>query len=115
MTKRAPSTTSGRRKGPSTAPTVTQDTPLGGYVDLGREDVRDKQGRRIDEAYTERLVEAARKAPGRPSLSRGTSPSVAFRLPPDLRARAAELAAREGKSVSQLAREALEALLARSA
>jgi hypothetical protein len=98
-----------------TAPKVTTSTPLGRIVDLSQETVRDKSGRPIDAAYVEEFVEAARKTPGRPSLAKGTSPSVAFRLPPELRARAAEIAAREGKTVSQLAREALQARLDRSA
>ena len=98
-----------------TAPKVSTSTPLGRTVDLSQEAVRDKRGRPIDANYVEELVEAARKAPGRPSLAKGTSPSVAFRLPPELRARAAEIAASEGKTVSQLAREALEARLDRSA
>ena len=98
-----------------TAPKVTMSAELGRAVDLSEELVRDTSGRPIDAAYVEELVEAARKAPGRPSLAKGTSPSVAFRLPPELRARAAEIAAREGKTVSQLAREALEARLDRSA
>lgn len=98
-----------------TAPKVTTSTPLGRAVDLSQEVVRDKSGRPIDAEYVDELVEAARKAPGRPSLAKGTSPSVAFRLPPELRARAAEIAASEGKTVSQLAREALKARLDRSA
>jgi hypothetical protein len=39
------------------------------------------------------------------------SPQVAFRVPVEVRDRAAEIAAAEGKTVSQLAREALEARL----
>ena len=98
-----------------TAPKVTTSTPLGRTLDMSQETIRDKNSRPIDEAYVQELVEAARKVAGRPSLSKGTSPSVAFRLPPELRARAAEIAASEGKTVSQLAREALEARLDRSA
>lgn len=50
---------------------------------------------------------------GRPSLTgRGESPQVRFRVPTDLRERAAARAKAEGKSVSQLAREALEHYLA---
>lgn len=53
-----------------------------------------------------RMVDVGR---GRPSLSaRGTSPQVTFRLSAELRARAEERAEREGKSLSDLAREALE-------
>lgn len=52
-------------------------------------------------------------ARGRPSLAgQGESPQVRFRLPTDLRERATQRARAEGKSVSQLAREALERYLA---
>jgi hypothetical protein len=55
------------------------------------------------------LVKAGR---GRPSLGgQGRSPQVTFRAPPALRARAEERAARDGKTVSQLAREAFEMYL----
>jgi len=40
------------------------------------------------------------------------SPQIAFRVPPDVREHAAQIAAREGKTLSQLAREALEERLA---
>lgn len=49
---------------------------------------------------------------GRPSLSiAGDSPQVRFRLSASTRAEAAEVAAREGKTISQLARDAVEAYL----
>lgn len=49
---------------------------------------------------------------GRPSLSEaGDSPQVRFRLPADTRAEATALAAREDKTLSQLARDAVEAYL----
>jgi predicted HicB family RNase H-like nuclease len=97
-----------------TPPKVTTKTPIGRDVDLNKEVRRDKQGRRVDESYADRLIEAARR-PGRPSLAEdGPSPSIAFRVPAALRERAEELAAREGKSVSELAREALEARIAAS-
>lgn len=49
---------------------------------------------------------------GRPSLSRtGDSPQVRFRLPAATRAEAEALAAREGKTLSPLARDAVEAYL----
>ena len=92
-----------------TPPKVTMTTPIGRDVDLKQDVRRDKQGRRIDEAYVDRLLEASRK-PGRPSLAdAGPSPSIAFRVPAALRQRAEEVAAAEGKTVSELAREALEA------
>ena len=92
-----------------TAPKVTTTTPVGGDVDLQTQVRRDKRGRRIDDAYVDRLLTASRK-PGRPSLADdGPSPAIAFRVPSELRQRAEEVAAREGKTVSELAREALEA------
>lgn len=97
-----------------TPPKATAKTPIGRDVDLTNEVRRDKQGRRIDDAYVERLLAAGRK-PGRPSLANdGPSPATAFRVPSELRERAEELAAREGKTVSELARKALEARLAAS-
>lgn len=97
-----------------TPPKVTKKTPIGRDVDLSKDVRRDKEGRRVDVSYADRLGEAARR-PGRPSLAAdGPSPSIAFRVPAALRERAEELAAKEGKSVSELAREALEARLAAS-
>jgi predicted HicB family RNase H-like nuclease len=90
-------------------PKVTTETPIGrDDVDLEHEVVRDKSGRRVTDKSVDELVRAARK-PGRPSLKDGRSPSIAFRVPADVRAKADKAAAREGKTVSQLAREALEA------
>lgn len=96
-------------------PKVTAQTPIEPDVDLNRETVRDRRGHRVTLAYVERVVAAARK-PGRPPLAGdGPSPAIAFRLPAELRERAEALAAQEGKTVSQLAREALESRLAGSA
>lgn len=90
-------------------PKVTDKTPIGKDVDLDEEAVHTKAGKRVTRKSVDRLVAEARK-PGRPSLAgSGTAPTVAFRVPPELRERAEQLAAKEGKSVSALAREALEA------
>jgi hypothetical protein len=69
-----------------------------------------------DTEWSEPLPKEQRPArgPGRPSLG-GVgehSPRVSFRVDADTRTRAAERAAREGKTVSALAREALEQYLA---
>lgn len=97
-----------------TPPKVTADTPIGRDVDIKRETRRDKQCQRVTDVYVDRLISASRK-PGRPALSEdGPSPSIAFRVPATLRERAKTIAEREGKSVSQLAREALEARVAAS-
>ena len=57
----------------------------------------------------------ARTGRGRPSLTgqRAISPQVTFRLTPQLRARADAEAARQGRRLSDVAREALERYLDR--
>jgi predicted HicB family RNase H-like nuclease len=57
------------------------------------------------------IVEEVRRKGGRPSLTgdASVSPRVSFRVTPGVRERAAIIAEREGKTISQLAREALEA------
>lgn len=95
------------------APKVTTKTPIGRDVDLDREDVRLRSGRRLTSKVAEEIAEEVRRTRGRPSLSGDPtrSPQIAFRVPAEVRDRAAEVAAAEGKTVSQLAREALEARL----
>lgn len=84
--------------------------------------LHDAKGNPIDDAYLENISREAEigydlenLAParvGRPSLSQaGDSPQVRFRLPAATRAEAEALAAREGKTLSQLARDAVEAYL----
>lgn len=93
-----------------TPPTITTDTPIGPDVDLGRDDIRLADGSRLTNATAERIVEDVRRAGGRPSLTgkNAASPQIAIRVTPALRDRAAEIAAREHKTLSQFAREALE-------
>lgn len=69
-----------------------------------------------DDAPARGRVTFPRKA-GRPSLTgrAATSPQVTFRVTPSLRARAEQVAAERGTTVSRLAREALEQLLQRGA
>ena len=95
------------------APRVTVETVIGPDVDLDREDVRLRSGKRLTAKVAEEIVEEVRRTSGRPSLSGdpARSPQIAFRVAPEVRERAAEVAAAEGKTVSQLAREALEARL----
>ena len=93
-----------------TPPRVTTETPIGDDIDLAQEDVRLADGTRLTPEVAQNIVEQARRAAGRPSLS-GTSaksPQIAFRVATTLRDRAAAVAAQEGKTISQLAREALE-------
>ena len=88
----------------------------------GDELLRDSRGHLIDADHLDKVTQEAETGYeldeltpariGRPSLSDvGDSPQVRFRLPAATRAEAAELAAREGKTLSQLARDALEAYL----
>jgi hypothetical protein len=70
--------------------------------------------RLADEVETEEEYEWTRKRPvGRPSLDgSGTSPRVDFRVPKELYDAAAERAISEERTVSAVAREALEKYLA---
>lgn len=69
--------------------------------------------RLADEAEAGYDLTKARRV-GRPSLdgNREHSPHVSFRAPASLRAKAEQRAAAEGKTVSQVAREAFEKYLA---
>lgn len=79
---------------------------------------RSKTGTPITDALAERLADEAEagyqltaaKRVGRKSLAgdRGPSPRVNFRMTSELQARAQARAQREGKTVSEIAREALE-------
>lgn len=93
-----------------TPPVVTTSTPIGEDVDLDREIVRLADGTRLTNEAADQIVEEVRRAGGRPSLTgqRVASPQIAFRVTPEIRDRAASIAAREHKTLSQLAREALE-------
>ena len=85
-------------------------------VDLEIDDVRDSQGRRITEEYARAATAQAIASVGRgrPSLTgtKATSPQVTFRVTPELRARAAAEADRQGRRISDVARDALERYLA---
>lgn len=97
-----------------TPPAVTPTTPIGPDVDLEGEDIRLADGTRLTERKAAEIVDEVRRRAGRPSLTgeAAASPRITFRITPGVRDRAAEIAAREGKTVSQLAREALEARVA---
>lgn len=81
-------------------------------IDLSRKVIRDSRGRRITQGYVDRAVADVHRKTGRgrPSLTgkAAQSPQVTFRLPSELRAKVKARARREGKRVSQVAREALE-------
>lgn len=97
-----------------TPPPITSRTPIGPDVDLDRDDVRLADGTRLTEQRAADIVEEVRGRGGRPSLTgeAAVSPRIAFRVTPGVRNRAAQIADREGKTISQLAREALEARVA---
>jgi len=97
-------------------PRITDDTPIGPDVDLDREDIRLADGTRLTGEVADGIVQELRRSAGRPSLSgkAAASPQIAFRVAPSVRDRAAQIAAREGKTISQLAREALEERVAAS-
>lgn len=99
--------------GKRSAPRVTTETPIGPDIDLDREGLRLRSGRRLTSKVAEEIVEEVRGSGGRasPSGDATRSPQIGFRVTADVRDRAAEVAAAEGKTVSQLARETLEARL----
>lgn len=94
-----------------TPPKIATGSPIGGDVDLAREKVSLNDGTRLTEELVVEIVDSVQRGTGRPSLSGHSTPSpqIAFRVPQSVRDQAALLAAREGKTISQLAREALEA------
>ena len=86
-------------------------------VDLDDEEIYLCDGTRLTEQRAEQiaadtLAEVRRRnlVPGRKSLTGGGvhSPRVQFRVPENIRAQAEQRAAAEGKSLSALARDALE-------
>ncbi|HEU0101017.1 MAG TPA: hypothetical protein VFR07_01705 [Mycobacteriales bacterium] len=99
-----------------TPPTITDDTPIGRDVDLEQDDVRLADGARLTDEVAAGIIDKVRRSSGRPSLSgqSSASPQIAFRVAPAVRDRAAHVAAKEGKTISELAREALEERIASS-
>jgi hypothetical protein len=95
-------------------PHISPGTPIGPDVDLDAEDVRLSDGTRLTGEVAAQIVQDARRAAGRPSLTGPGkhSPQVSARVPAELRDAAERQARREGKSVSQLIRELLERYLA---
>ena len=89
-------------------------------VDLEQEVVRLPDGRRLTDELAEQIAQEALAAarrrnliPGRKSLTAPGehSPVVRFRLPEQLHQALEERAAQEGKTLSKVAREALEEYL----
>lgn len=108
------------KKSPARVPPVPPQRPQAGrdteVIDLDREVVLDGRGRRITEADAERIAEQTLARVGRPSLTGAgqRSPAVSFRVSIRTRQLAEQRAAAEGKTVSQIAREALERYIAKS-
>lgn len=94
---------------------LTDPAQVGADIVLADSEYTDANGDRITEAstaqYTAKRAAEVRRG-GRPSLATGTSPQIAFRIPAELRERAAAIAAREGRTVSAIAREQLERYIA---
>jgi hypothetical protein len=91
-------------------PKVRADSPIGTDVDLNTETVHLKSGKRLTQTIADRIIAEGKRTAGRPSLSGAAkaSPQIAFRVPAETRKLAEHVAAIEHKTVSQLAREALE-------
>ena len=96
------------------SPRRNQSTPAPDEdIDLNAVDVRLTDGTRLTDAVADAIVTDVRQRAGRPSLTgeAAVSPRVSFRLTPEALHKAAAVASQEGKTISQLAREALEARL----
>ena len=98
-----------------TAPTEPDPTyTFDGYTDLDDEIVYEPDGTRLTEARAQEIVEEVRR--GRPALGghrgrRGKSPQITVRITETTRVEAERRAKAEGRTVSDLAREALERYL----
>jgi hypothetical protein len=84
-------------------------------IDLASTEITLPSGRRLTDDLVDELVLEARQRAGRPSLSGGpeSSPRIAFRVPREVKAELEGIAAAEGKSFSEVSREAIESYLIR--
>jgi len=64
-----------------------------------------------ERGYDLSLAKPERVGPGRPSLAEGESPRISYRVPSSLFEAAAARATAEGRTLSELAREALQRYL----
>lgn len=81
-------------------------------------DLKSKKGTKLSKAAVDRLAseaeagydlsKAKRQRVGRPSLAEGESPRISYRVAPALFDRAKKKAKSEGRTVSEVAREALQ-------
>ena len=77
-------------------------------VDLDHEVVILPSGHRYTNADAHEDAEWFAAHPGRPSLDRGISPQVSFRVPQAIKDRLKETAARSGRTQADVAREAFQ-------
>ena len=87
-------------------------------------DLKSKKGTKLSKAAVDKLASEAeagydlstakrqRVGPGRPSLGAGESPRISYRVAPALFERAKKKAKSEGRTVSEVAREALQKYVA---
>lgn len=101
--------------GKKEAKTTAWTTP-DGHVVTEDDAVRMAQEFEADDSALDGEEIAFPRKAGRPSLAggSGTSPQVTFRLSPSVREQAERIAADRGTTVSALAREALEQLVAKA-
>jgi hypothetical protein len=90
------------------------------FVDAGEEEIdldatriTLPSGRRLTDDLAEELVVQARRGAGRPSLDgeAENSPRIAFRVPQRVKEELEAIASVEGKSFSEVSREAIESYL----
>lgn len=86
--------------------------------------LKTKKGTKLTKAVLDKMVKEAEKGydlskakriyvgPGRPSLAQGKSPRISYRVAPALFKDAKEKAKSEGRTVSEVAREALQRYVA---
>ena len=72
----------------------------------------DKLASEAEAGYDLSKAKRQRIGPGRPSLAEGESPRISYRVAPALFDRAKKKAKAEGRTVSEVAREALQKYLA---
>lgn len=98
---------------------MSKDTYIDdGYVDLDVEEFFDANGERITNARAQELADdLERSGPGRPSLTESGvhSPHLSLRVPVEVRHQLDQLAEKEGRRPSAIARDALIEYLQRHA
>jgi hypothetical protein len=91
---------------------------IGADVDLSKEDVRLKEGRRLTEHLADQIAERAlARRRGRPSITGAgkRTPSLTVRVPQPTRDALERLAKAQGKRLADVSREALDEYVSRHA